>query len=301
MSRRPPLLIAVMGPTASGKSALAESVATALDAVLLNADAFQVYRGLDIGTAKPRDRSAYRLLDLLAPTEVFSAGQWVAAAVAELESAWRKAQNVVVVGGTGLYIRALFEGYDAMLPPDPDVRREIADWERREGAGALAEHLRDADPALAATLDLQNPVRVRRALEKMRAKERPVPVRIPPYLQVKTALSPDPTALDAAIGQRVREMMDTGWEHEVRELMGSGIPVGAPGLRAIGYRRLWEAIEARNVGWDVVEAIARDTRRYARRQRTWLRSEPRLKTFDEPEPCVRLARVMDWIREYARR
>jgi tRNA dimethylallyltransferase len=180
------------------------------------------------------------------------------------------------------------------------VRQAIADWECQDGAAALAQHLRNTDPALAATLDLQNPVRVRRALEKMRAKTQPTPVRIPPYLQVKTALSPDPTALDAAIGQRVREMMDSGWEEEVRGLMRSGVPFDAPGLRAIGYRRLWEAIEARNSCEDVVEAIARDTRRYAKRQRTWLRSEPRLKTIEEPDPCVRLARVMDWIREYAR-
>lgn len=301
MSRRPPYLVAVMGPTASGKSALAESLASELDALLLNADAFQVYRGLDIGTSKPAGRAAYRLLDLVDPTDEYSVGQWVSDAIAELEPAWERGQDVVVVGGTGLAIRALFEGYSAMVPPDPALRAEILEWEQKAGLPALASHLSQVAPEIAARTDLRNPMRVRRALEKLRTLAQVRPVRVPPFLQVKTGLNPDVHALNASIGVRVRAMMEAGWGDEVRTLMGTGITMQAPGLRAIGYRALWEAIEIRGKTEDVIESIIKDTQRYAKRQRTWLRSEPRLEVIEELDPCVRVARVMEWIREYARR
>lgn len=301
MRRRPPYLIAVMGPTASGKSALAESLAAELDALLLNADAFQVYRGLDIGTSKPTDRGKYRLLDILDPEDEYSVGQWVSDAITELEPAWNRGQNVVVVGGTGLAIRALFEGYGAMVPPDPAVRDEILAWERRDGLSTLSAHLIEAAPDVAAATDLRNPMRVRRALEKLRTQEQVRPVHLPPFLQVKTGLNPNVDALNAVIGERVRAMLEAGWVHEVRQLMDSGISPQAAGLRAIGYRTLWEAIAEGKDTEDVVGSIIKDTQRYAKRQRTWLRSEPRLEVLEQVDPCVRVARVMEWIREYARR
>ena len=123
-----------MGPTASGKSSLAEKIADALDAILLNADSFQVYRYLDIGTAKPTVKEQYRLLDLKDPNESFGVGEWVHLAQQELELAWERRQSVVIVGGTGLNIRALMERYGEMSgPPSPELRDALNQKLEREG------------------------------------------------------------------------------------------------------------------------------------------------------------------------
>src|SRR5689334_19868989 len=123
-----------MGPTGAGKSAVAERLAEEFDARLVSADAFQVYRGLDIGTNKPEYGSKCALIDVVDPTEEFGLGQWVGLAQQELERCWELARNAIVVGGTGLYVRALFEEFaDLRPPPDPDLRRLLEDREQREG------------------------------------------------------------------------------------------------------------------------------------------------------------------------
>ena len=124
MTNREPLLIAVMGPTGSGKTPLAEALADELDAQLINSDAFQVYRKLDIGTAKPVSKDRYKLLDLIEPNEPFGLGEWLKLAAAEITRSYEMNQNVILVGGTGLYVRALFEQYSGMSgQPDPGLRR----------------------------------------------------------------------------------------------------------------------------------------------------------------------------------
>lgn len=296
-----PVLVAVMGPTASGKSGFAEAIAESLDAQLLNADAFQVYRGLDIGTAKPVDRSRYRLLDLVDPDEAFGVGAWVRHASAELAALWAEGRNVVVVGGTGLSIRALFEEYAGMSDaPDPQIRAELVELEARQGSAALQQLLKEEDPEAFATIDLSNPLRVRRALEKLRTTSPELVVTLPPYTKVKVAVEVSREILAERIDARVRRMLDAGWESELLGLRCRGYGENAPGMRAIGYRDVGQLVDGLLGRDEAVAAIAQSTRRYAKRQQTWLRSEPYLRPIEFDMMGAWVSRALDCIREAAR-
>ena len=162
-----PALVALMGPTASGKSDLAEALADRIDARLINADAFQVYRGMDIGTGKPSQKERYLLLDLVSPSEQFGLGEWLRLAVAALEEIFKQGRNAIVVGGTGLYIRALMEEYaDVAAAPDPSLRASLMKRPIEE----LRQELRSRAPNVFESTDIANPLRVRRALEKLDAQ-----------------------------------------------------------------------------------------------------------------------------------
>lgn len=272
-----PLLIVVMGPTASGKTALAEALADRYDAQLINADAFQVYRGLDIGTAKPVDISRYRLLDIKEPTEPFGVGEFVQLASEELKRLHASGRHAVVVGGTGLYIRALTQGYAEMGPaPDPGLRAALMLREKEEGLPALARQLGTLDPSVAAKVDLNNPARVRRALERVLDPRAPITVEIPAFRQKKIATNLNVAISNARIDLRIEFMVQNGWVDEARRLVGEGIPGDAPGLRAIGYRGLCDHVRGVSSLDDALKGISLETRQYAKRQRTWLRSEPNL-------------------------
>lgn len=267
------LLIAVMGPTASGKSAVAEAIADRLDAELLNADAFQVYRGMDIGTAKPDRRERYRLLDLKDPDESYGVGEYVLDAAEILRDAYSRGRHAVVVGGTGLYVRALFEEYAGMgqVPPS-ELREELM----ATPVEALATRLREEHPEVAARIDLQNPVRVRRALERILAPSPSIPLRLPEYAKLKLAIVPDVSETDARITRRAEQMVQNGWIQEVRNLVDLGYKSDDPGFRAIGYRTLCRYLDGEVELGDAVATTIAETKRYAKRQRSWLRSEPNL-------------------------
>lgn len=277
-----------MGPTASGKSRLAETLAADLGARLINADAFQVYRGLDVGTAKPRSRVEYELLDLIEPSESFSVGKWLAAVSRILERLWKEGQPAVVVGGTGLYVRALFEGYsDIAPPPDPELRETL----RARDVESLVAELRERAPEIAESLDLKNPARVRRALEKLDTAPAP-PIQIPPFVKVKLGLMPDLAVLVKSIEARVDSMFAAGWIEEVRTLVRRGVKRDDPGMAALGYREVADVIEGKMKQAQARQIITLRTRQYAKRQLTWLRKEPGLinlqtATLDEAMRIVR--------------
>lgn len=270
-----PWLIAVMGPTGSGKSELAEALADRLDAQLINADAFQVYRGLDIGTNKPAARERYALLDILDPTENFGVGEWVRLALPILERCFAEGRSVVAVGGTGLYIRALFEEYaDMMGAPDPEVRRQVAAWREEEGLEGL---LRRLEPhGISEGLDPLNPVRVGRALERALAKSPGESFSLPPFIKKKFGIQVPVETLAKTIVARTGNFVQNGWVAEVGSLRRQGIGEDAPAMRAIGYRSLLQYLDGNVESEEVVAQIVRDTMQYAKRQRTWLRSEPDL-------------------------
>ncbi|MBX3118967.1 MAG: tRNA (adenosine(37)-N6)-dimethylallyltransferase MiaA [Fimbriimonadaceae bacterium] len=275
MPEHEPLMIAVMGPTASGKTALAERIAERYNAQLFAADAFQVYRGFDIGTAKPAQKDRYRLVDIKSPTESIAVGEWVQLAVDELVPLYEKRRNVVFVGGTGLYVRALFQGYGALFPPaDPETRERIREREAAGGMEALVQWLREIDKESSERIDIHNPVRVRRAIEKALCPKVETLFSVPPYKRVKMSLQPDKDDLNLRIKNRVSEMVQNGWVAEVEALRRAGISDNDPSMRAIGYRTLLKVCTGEIALEQAIEATEIETRQYAKRQRTWLRSEP---------------------------
>ena len=275
-----PILVAVMGPTASGKTALAEGLADRLDAGLINADAFQVYRGMDVGTAKPDARERYRLLDFKRPDETYGAGEFCVLAAAELQALFARGRSAIVVGGTGQYVRALFEEYRDLMPePDPSVRALYARRLADEGLERLAEELRRKAPEVAANVELRNPVRVTRALERLADDRGPLTFRVPYTNRVKIALETPKAISEARIAQRTAWMMHNGWVDEVRRLCDVGFGGEDPGFRAIGYRTIVRLVDGDLAPEEAERAIVGETVAYAKRQRTWLRSEPGLDTI----------------------
>ncbi len=264
-----------MGPTASGKSEVAELLADRLGLQLVNADAFMVYRGLDIGTNKPARKAEYELIDIVGPDEEFGVGEYVRRAADLLERLFCEDRGAVVVGGTGFYVRALFEEYTGLMPaPDPALRERLDDRERAEGLPALAKELAEMAPEIAQATDLQNPVRVRRALEKLADSRPPIAFKLPPFAKSKFILDPPQNDLDEAIARRVDAMFAAGWEDEVAELLAKGVAKTSPAFRAIGYQSLIGLIEGRLSTEEARLKTITETRQYAKRQRTWLRSEP---------------------------
>ncbi len=272
-----PKLVAVMGPTGSGKSAVAERLADDWGAILVNADAFQVYRGFDIGTNKPTNRERYELVDICDPEEQFGVGEWLRRVEGILQSAWEAREDVIVVGGTGLYVRALFEGYAEMSgPPDPDLREELMRREAEEGLEKLVEQLKTVDPGLAARVDLRNGVRVRRALEKVLGGGEQIQVEVPDFRKFKFGLDVAVEELRQRLEKRLLEMIDGGWIEEVRKLNDINVSENAPAMRAIGYYS-WRCYLSGATTFDEAFAeVLKLTVQYAKRQRTWMRKEPNL-------------------------
>lgn len=276
-----PYLVAVMGPTASGKSDFAEALATLLHAQLINADAFHVYRGLDIGTNKPHNRTLYRLLDLKDANESFGLGEWIALALIELEELYASGRNVVLVGGTGLYIRALLEEWSEVgTAPSAELRERLALAERDKGLEGLIQQLCQLDPGGAQAIDLNNPVRVRRALEKLLEDSPSIQNQLPPFTVLKVGLNWSTEILWKRIEERTNLLLASGWPEEVEELLASGARVDGPGFRAIGYTLVARYLQGLLGFEDLLLRIAQQTRQYAKRQRTWLRSEPGLLFLD---------------------
>lgn len=266
-----PHLIAVLGSTASGKTALAEELASHFDAQLINSDNFQCYRYLDIGTAKPDDRSRYELLDILDPDEPFGVGDWVQRANAVVKAAPDK--NYVVVGGSGLNVRAFFEGYTEMMGPPPEGLRESLN--ARE-LGDLVEELKQRSPDMAAQVDLKNPLRVRRALERLDSPAVPLETDLSGFQKTKIGLDVSPDWVNERIDRRVGDMLDAGWLEEVENLRAKGYSYDDPGMKAHGYRPLWDILMGKQTLGEARDEIATMVRQYAKRQRTWMRTEPNL-------------------------
>jgi tRNA dimethylallyltransferase len=268
-----PFLLAVMGPTASGKSALAEALADQYDAQLINADAFQVYRGMDIGTAKPKNTERYKLIDIKNPDESFGVGEFVRLAQEILQDLWECQRNVIVVGGTGLYVRALMEQYTLMAEqPAPELRAHLNTLTLEE----LVIELQGIDVNESKRIDLKNRVRVQRSVERLRTEKPSVTVELPPFQRLKVAVVKSPAETLERIERRVTDMLHNGWVSEVKGLMEASITVDAPGMRALGYQPLWHHLNGEIPLEEATATTIADTRKYAKRQRTWLRSEPNL-------------------------
>jgi len=291
-------LIAVVGPTATGKTALGVALARGIDGEIVGADSRQVYRGMDIGTAKPRPEeralALHHLLDVADPDEPFSLAQYLELATAALEDIWARGRQPLLVGGSGQYVWALLEGWTVpRLPPQRELRRSLEEQAARKGAGALHRELARVDPQAAAGIDPRNVRRVIRALEVYQATGRPIShwqeKASPGWDTLILGLTCPRDELYRHIDRRVDGMMQAGLVDEVRGLLIMGYSRELPSMSGIGYRDVCQHLAGE---LDLPAAVARiktGTHRLARQQATWFRrDDSRIRWLDislgEPFP-----------------
>jgi tRNA dimethylallyltransferase len=283
-SAAPAPIAAIVGPTASGKSELAMAVAGLLPIEILVADSRQVYRGMDVGTAKP-DQAAraavpHHLLDLIAPDEPFTVADWVGRARTLIPDVWARGAVPLIVGGTGLYLSALVDGYDlAAQPWSPELRRELAAELADVGLQPLAERLRTLDPETAERTDLRNPRRVLRALERAVAAggPQPAPAARPwPGRLALLGITRPPDVLAMRIRDRAAWMFANGLIDEARRLTERGYGSDLAPMTGHGYREVLRVLAGEWSTEEAIEVTARHTRQYAKRQMTWLRRDQRI-------------------------
>jgi tRNA dimethylallyltransferase len=274
------VLIPILGgPTASGKSAIALKLAAELGLEIVVADAMQVYRGMDIGTAKPapdeRQRVPHHLIDIVTPAEPFSVAEYVRRAEETLTAILARGRLPLVVGGTGFYIRALAEGLPTAPPADPEAQAPLWKDYEKNGLGGMVAELERLSPQDAARAQ-SNPRRVIRALEVLRRTGRPpsdFPRTTPAFQYDKAVLLPSMDTLRPRIVQRTRRMFEAGLVAEVRALL-EAYPEPLTALQAIGYKEVATHLAGRSTREEAEVAVTIATLQYARRQRTWFRKEP---------------------------
>ena len=284
------LMIAVVGPTAGGKSELAEALAEAFGGEIISTDSLQVFRHLDIGTAKPapsrRARIAHHLIDVAEPDESYSAGRYVADAQAALAGIRAAGRLPLLCGGTGLYYRALVQGLMEVPPVCASARAKVEAMVREEGVEACHRELERVDPATAGRLHPHDRARITRALEIYFSTGRPIsefqrrqPFRSVPSSLLAVGIQWERAALYARINRRVPEMLEQGWVEEVRRILAMGFSPGLKPLQSIGYREISALLRGEREEQGLVEDIARRTRNYAKRQVAWFRNQPEVHWF----------------------
>ncbi|QAZ41064.1 tRNA (adenosine(37)-N6)-dimethylallyltransferase MiaA [Methylibium sp. Pch-M] len=283
--------LCLAGPTAAGKTAAALALASVLPVEVVSVDSALVYRGMDIGTAKPSaaERAAvpHHLIDLIEPSAAYSAAQFVADAQRAMAEIRARGRLPLLVGGTMLYFKALFDGIDALPPADPAIRAALDAEARARGWPALHAELATVDPATAARLAPNDAQRVQRALEVWRATGQPLSsfhsgrFDVAPAAPHRTALvSLEPAErgwLHARIGERFAAMLQDGLVDEVRRLRARGdLHADLPSMRCVGYRQAWAALDAGDPPdlKALQEQGSAATRQLAKRQLTWLRGMP---------------------------
>ncbi|TAN30067.1 MAG: tRNA (adenosine(37)-N6)-dimethylallyltransferase MiaA [Castellaniella sp.] len=285
-SVRTSTLICLTGPTASGKSAASLALARRWPIEVIVMDSATIYRGMDIGTAKPtaeeQAQFPHHLLDIRDPTQSYSAAEFARDAAALVHDIRSRGHIPVICGGTLLYYKALREGLNELPTSDPATRRQLDDEARARGWPALHAELARVDPATAARLAPNDSQRVQRALEIWRSSGRTMsdwlshPLRpvLPGWRFATISLEPaDRSVLHDRIGRRYQDMMAAGLLDEVRALHQRGdLHPGLPSIRCVGYRQLWDHLEGRVPLEDAIERAIAATRQLAKRQLTWLRA-----------------------------
>jgi len=305
----PTPVLAIVGATATGKSALGMALASSLGGEIVNADALQVYRGFDVGTAKPsasdRQEVPHHLIDILDADERYSAGEFARRAEAAIQGIAARGRVPIVVGGSGLYLRALFSGLSPIPPGDPEVRAKLRQRAAAEGLAALAAELAALDPETAARLAPADGQRILRALEVAAVTGVPLsawiarqPFGIQGIAAIQVGLTVPRGILYDRIASRVRAMVERGWVEEVAGLLGRGLAPSLPAFQAIGYRQLTRHLAAEQSLDAAIEETIQATRRFAKRQETWFRKEPGVTWFPvEGDVDFLTSRVLATIRE----
>ena len=288
-----PPIVAVVGATAAGKTGLSLDLAERLGGEIVNTDAMQVYRGMDIGTAKlpvaERRGIPHHLLDLLDVTEPLTVAEfqgWARAAVADIRA---RGGTPVLVGGSALYTRAVLDRFE-FPGTDPEVRRRLEAELAEAGAPALHQRLAEVDAAAAAQIRPDNGRRIVRALEVVTITGRHFSATLPGHEyadphSIQIGVDIDRPALDPRIEQRVREMYDAGLVEEVRRLLDLGLAQGRTARTAIGYREVTAYLAGETSLNEAIAATTTATRRFSRRQDSWFRKDPRVVWvgWDDPD------------------
>ncbi len=290
-------IVAVVGPTASGKTHLSLDLAEHLGGEILNTDAMQVYRGMEIGTAKlpeaERRGIRHHLLDLLTVRDPLTVAEFQLQARAVISGLRERGATPVLVGGSALYTRAVVDRFE-FPGTDPEVRARLEAELTALGPHALHERLRGLDPEAAARILPENGRRVVRALEVIEITGRPYTASLPQleYVDSRTiqvGVEIDRPTLDARIEQRVDHMFEAGLVDEVERLLGEGLADGRTASRAIGYREVAAYLSGEISLDEARERTLRATRRFARRQESWFRRDPRIVwvRYSDPERAIR--------------
>ncbi|MBN1936314.1 MAG: tRNA (adenosine(37)-N6)-dimethylallyltransferase MiaA [Anaerolineae bacterium] len=289
-----PLLIALVGPTGVGKTALAVSIAVQLGGEIVSADSRQVYRYMDIGTAKPtaeeQTQARHHLIDIIDPDEDFGLAVYQSLAYAAIDEVLDRGQTPLLVGGTGQYVRAVIEGWKIpRIPPDERLRDELFAQAEREGHESLYKKLLALDPAAQALIDARNVRRVVRALEVCLKSGWPFSEQRgkspPPYRVVQIGLTTERETLYRRIDARIDQMIARGLVDEVRSLLDRGYDWTLPALSSLGYLQLKGYFEGATSLDECVASIKKETRRFIRHQYNWFRpGDPSIHWFDREQP-----------------
>jgi tRNA dimethylallyltransferase len=284
--------VAIVGPTASGKSALGIEVALELGGEIINCDSVQVYRGIQIATAKvpPAERQGipHHLIDFVSPAVNYTAGEWAREAAATIEDIRTRDRVPILVGGTGLYLRAFRHPFFPSPQTNLELRRRLNELRLERGAEHLHRLLRRLDPQSAAELFPRDWPRVQRAIEvrlqtgaamSLQKRARPKPHQTARHLRI-VILNPPRSELYQRINERTESHFAAGLVEEVRGLLAEGVPANSNALGAHGYRRVVEYLEGKRGLASAIEQTKLDVRHYAKRQLTWFRREPGAQWFE---------------------
>ena len=311
MDKQP--IVCLMGPTASGKTELALALAQSFPLDVISVDSALVYRGMDVGTAKPDAatlrRVPHRLVDIRDPEDSYSAGDFVRDASAEIAASRARGRIPFLVGGTMMYFRALTEGMAELPEADADIRADIDAEAAISGWPALHRQLAAVDEKAARRIAPNDSQRIQRALEVFRISGKPlsewhagtaVPERSSSYLKIALLTDSRP-ALHGRIKERLSQMMANGFVDEVRRLMARpGLSSGHPSMRAVGYRQLWHFLAGNGSLSDAERKALAATRQLAKRQLTWLRAEHQATVID-PLEIGALDTITSLVREHVAR
>ncbi len=283
-------MIILAGPTAAGKTALAIKLAEQLNGEIISADSRQIYQGLDIGTGKPGPeemaRIRHHLVSVVSPQKSVSAGDFSRMAEKAFQEITNRGKTCLLVGGTGLWIRAFIDGLTPALPADPEIRAMLTEKAVRHGKQALHQELKQADPATAARLHPSDQVRIIRALEifiltgeRPSERKRCIPISVSRPACWLGIVRPR-EELYARAEQRIDSWLAAGWREEIARLLKQGVPAEASAMQAIGYSHWVKHLSGACSYDQTVALIKRDSRRYIKRQLTWFRAEKRLTWID---------------------